>query len=389
MKYFNCLTVVVYLLVIPNLLISQAFVETVASGFAVGNITQGPDGYFYLSDFVGNANNWGGNGTVIRRISPDFQDVSFFITGTSRPTGSSFDSKGNFYFCSNSQNRILKKSVMDGQVSTFANGFNSPVGLTFNDADESFVVNFFSGQIHRLDTLGNKTVLISDPLLSGSNGVTFDDNQEFLYSCNWYNGAVIRIDMEGQSEIVGYIPIGTSGTNPSNTGAGYIKYHNDFLFVTGLGTNKIYRMHLDGNVDVVAGTGAQGGVDGPIQQARFFEPNGLYVYPSGDSLLVGETILKRLRLVTGINSLLSSTVLEGSIDFRFGPNPARDFLEVNLNTPREVNLIELRDAKGQLLLQIQQPQESIRINIQTYPPGAYWLSFKNEKAIVTKKVFIQ
>ena len=80
---------------------------------------------------------------------------------------------------------------------------------------------------------------------------------------------------------------GASG--PSN---GHIIYseNENLLYVASHGSHRIYKLTLEGDLTVLAGTGVRGNNDGSASDATFSRPNGLALSITEDTLFVNSSI---------------------------------------------------------------------------------------------------
>lgn len=78
---------------------------------------------------------------------------------------------------------------------------------------------------------------------------------------------VLDLSNEGNSSDVSLLA--TTGN------IGYMTEMNGFLYASEFNKNTIARISLDGEVEHVAGTGAQSQTDGNLLEATFFNPNGI------------------------------------------------------------------------------------------------------------------
>jgi hypothetical protein len=66
------------------------------------------------------------------------------------------------------------------------------------------------------------------------------------------------------------------------------------------------------------------------------------------------------------------------------PNPAQNFL--NLKANFDVNRIQIIDSRGKIVETLQlKNQETLKIDIQAYPKGIYYIIFEDENSIGTSK----
>ena len=67
--------------------------------------------------------------------------VSTFASGFNGPVGLAFDAAGNLYVA-NYGNSTVSEVTPAGLVSTFASGFEQPYGLAFDAAGNLYVANY-------------------------------------------------------------------------------------------------------------------------------------------------------------------------------------------------------------------------------------------------------
>jgi len=118
--------------------------------------------------------------------------------------------------------------------------------------------------------------------LSCPNGLTFDPEGN-LYTINFNNGGIYKIDPQGQIALLATTP--RSIFRPSG-GNGHIVYGNGRMYLTSNANSQIFEMTLDGQLSVLAGSGALGNQDGSAEQATFSLPNGIAISPDGRYLYV-------------------------------------------------------------------------------------------------------
>lgn len=87
-------------------------------------------------------------------------------------------------------------------------------------------------------------------------------------------------------------------------------YASGYLFATGIGVHKIYKISLTGEVSVFAGTGIPGSTDGTADVAQFNRPNGIATNARQDRLYISDYATESVRKIsssqlTGIKDPLS------------------------------------------------------------------------------------
>jgi sugar lactone lactonase YvrE len=170
------------------------------------SITADGNGNIYASNVNGE----------IQHIDPATQSFTTVATvplaAGGNLTGIKVGPDGNIYVCQDSFTptaaTIWKVSPQTGDVSLFAslnpNGF--PNDIAFQDDGSMLVTDPFLALIYKIDTSGNATIWLSDPLFAGNpaaptfgvhdfgvDGIAFDSNKKNLFVGNVDFGRVIQI----------------------------------------------------------------------------------------------------------------------------------------------------------------------------------------------------
>ena len=362
-------------------------VETLAEDFSGGSITFDQEGNLLISDILGTATNWINiNGSRIRQLNLDGSSEDY-LTGLSLPVGKVHDSEGNFYVAENGTNKITKHDTQGNSV-TLAAGFSSPTGLAIDAANNLYVANFYSHSFHRVSPEGVKTFIANDPIFYGTNGIIFGPDS-LLYCSNWLSGRIIRMDKAGNFEEFAQLPL---GSDPNFAGSGFVTYANNHFYASGLSSNRLYKIDMDGNVSVLAGTGTAGYLDGPATEAQFAQPNGIQASYTGDTLFVTETVARRVRMVLLDNSTSSHPTIQSFETLEINPNPTNHQIRINfklsLTSAVEVQLL---DNNGREIATIQTAQEMVAglhslewVRPPQLSPGTYyvWLRTQDSNQLV-------
>ncbi len=239
-----------------------------------GGMEVDASGNIYMSNFglqLGRA-----GGAEIFKMTPEGK-ISVFAEGINGASGSDIGPDGLFYQ-SNVSGRKISVVKKDGSVSDFATeGFFSPVGLV-KTKDALFVANCGSGTIQKVDEDGNSRVFAKSDLLKCPNGLEMDD-QGNLYTANFSSSNIVKIDPEGNASVLASLP----GNNN-----GHLVFRNGLFYVVARGAHQIYTIDLEGNVELLAGSGKKGNLDGSASEATFTFPNDLAFSPDGSKLYVND-----------------------------------------------------------------------------------------------------
>jgi sugar lactone lactonase YvrE len=225
-----------------------------------GGLTVGPDGYIYLSDF----GPWLSGTPVLNpknrvyKVSED-GNISIYAAMFDGASGSKFDSKGNFYQ-SNVKLGHITKITPNGRIDTlFVSGQVSPVGIEVDKEDNLYINNCDAHLIRKVTQAKDTTIFCQDSLLNCPNGLTKDIKGNF-YASNFYDGNIIKITPEGKASLFATIP----GNNN-----GHVLYHENSIYVIGRSAHQIYKLSMDGEIELFAGSGKRGKKMAPDSRQLF------------------------------------------------------------------------------------------------------------------------
>ncbi len=251
-------------------------VETITSPFdASGGVAIDDSGTVYVADF-GQALNFA-NGTKVYKVYDDGSGtVVEFASGLQGASGNEFDSQGNL-FQSNIAGNKLSKITPDGTVTTFAtNGIIGPVGVAVSDGDTIYVANCGGNSIAKVTPNRISSIWVTSSDFQCPNGLAIDDEGN-LYTCNFGNGNIVKITPDKQVTILATLPGGRCG---------HITFFEGNLYAVARCAHKIYKISLNGDTTLIAGSGERGNDDGPGLQASFNHPNGIEAKREGDNIIL-------------------------------------------------------------------------------------------------------
>lgn len=256
-------------------------------------------GNIYVADTANNK---------IRKVSPDGSSGTFAGTGAAgsadgsgllasfnAPRGLAFDADGNLYVADTGSNK-LRKITPAGVVSTLAG----------------------TGAVGSVDGTGD-VATFSAPcgVALGADGMLYvcDRDNNKIRAVNSSTGTVTTFAGTGASGAVNGSKTEASFSSPE----GVVVLSTGELFIADTGNNKIRLINISGNVYTFAGSGIEGFLDGYDISAKFNAPRGI-ACDSGGNLIVADANNNRIRLISpeGAVSTLAGTGAEGFVDGGFG-----------------------------------------------------------------------
>ena len=242
-----------------------------------GGISIGPDGRIYTADFGAKLGDPTTAGKKIYAVTKK-GEVELFAEGLEGASGHAWGADGSLYQ-SNIRGKKITRIASDGTQSTFTSeGVVNPVGIVIDDDGTLWVANCGAQSIQKVTPDGTSTRFVTDPLLACPNGMAIDDDHN-LYAAAFYSGDVVKIAPDGT--------VSKLATLPGNNN-GHVTYAAGALWVVARSAHQIYRVSLEGEVALVAGTGEKGGADGAGTEASFCYPNDIAASADGKTLYVNE-----------------------------------------------------------------------------------------------------
>jgi len=184
------------------------------------------------------------NQNSVLAFAPD-GTASTFATGFDNPIGLAFDNNGSL-FVSNFANDSISKVAPDGTVSTFATGVSTPAGLAFDSSGNLFVANSAANTVSEITQCGTVSIFASG--FAYPTGLVFDASGNlFIGNANngaTNNGTISRITSSGT--------VSTFVTGLLNPSSQLAFDSSGNLFVGSTGDGNIYRFTPDGLESVFA-----------------------------------------------------------------------------------------------------------------------------------------
>lgn len=310
-----------------------------------------------------------------------FGNADTFATGLNTPNGLAFDSQGNLFVADLLGGQVLKYDQDGTLLDTFV--VNSPSGLLkANGSDTILISAYYSNIIYKLAPDGTLITWHNDGLLDGPIGMAYDSAGQ-LYVANFDGNQVLRV-LSDTLEYVAKLPDSTAIDY-----LGFITYARGYLWATGLNSSIIYKIDPEfvDSIWAFAGDGP-GYVNGPIDSARFNQPNGITFDDSEELMYVSEFGSGRVRVIAFSDSLLSVKELT-HFDMKLYPNPATDVLHISSNEIEGVSA-QLLDVQGRIIQNIGLTFGENQLNVSELNSGVYFLKLSNQtNQIEVKRIVIE
>lgn len=320
----------------------------------------------------------GYNSDTIYEITPS-GNASMVASGIDGPIHLAMNDNGEL-FVSSFNNQTIYRVVDEGSLEILAvTPIRYPTGMVFGPAGELYVAHaepsYGIGGITRIQPDGTAEVFARGGGIDRPVGLAIDPDGN-LYAANWYDTAIHRITPAGEiTRFFDALPQVFSST------IGHLTYAGGFLYASDLGHHQIVRFDMAGNLEVYAGDGTAGQVDGPVASARFERPNGITVSPDGSVLYVASlTAQSSLRVISlsAATDAASWTELPTNVQLEANyPNPfnPQTTIPYTLNTTQNVRLAVF-DALGREVSVLQDGVQAagdhrVRFEATDLPSGPY------------------
>lgn len=257
------------------ILLQESFMEIIAElPIGTGGLELDNQGNIYLGDFGEKLS--GDPGTTVYKLAPDGTQ-SIFASGLVGASGNTFGPDGNLYQ-SNIQGGKVSKILSDGTVTDYVTGMSSPVGVVFDNEGNLYVANCGDNSVKKVTPNGDVSTFADGSLFSCPNGITIDEDQN-LYVANFSNTDVIKITPEGESSVLASFDGGNNG---------HITYFQGDLYVVARAANQIYKLGLNGSIDLLVGNGLRAHNEGALSTASLSLPNDLQFSADGRYLYIND-----------------------------------------------------------------------------------------------------
>ena len=219
-------------------------------------------------------------------------DASGSVTEFTSPlkllTGNAFDSNFNMF-----QSKYFNGDVIVINPGGGITEVNIPDivldkadGIYVDNNDNVYIADPSSGFIYRIPTGG--TVESFSFVRNNPRGITGDDEGNLYVSHNHEEGFISKILPDGTVETIANLPTFVPPTYQLDfhMWLGYITFHEGFLYVAGTSTHQIFKVGLDGEVEIFAGSGERGIPRGDTRTANLNRPMGLVFSNDGSKLFI-------------------------------------------------------------------------------------------------------
>jgi len=234
----------------------------------LGGVSVEADGTVLVSNFHGNL--W--------RVAPDgtTEVVANNLYGTS---GNLVLPDGRVLQNAFAANRTFWVAA-DGSVTTLAADLEGPVGLGHHEG-RIFITNCTGNAITVVEPGGDKRTLARGGKLNCPNSVVMGPDG-WLRVVNYSGPDILAIHPEtGEMKTVALLEGGPNA---------HIVFTGGSFYVTQISSGKLFRMEVDGTMEMLIGGAGQGLEDGPVPQGRLKNPNGIAVGPEGRWLYVNDIV---------------------------------------------------------------------------------------------------
>lgn len=203
------------------------------------------------------------------------------------------------YFSDGDGGNIWQRAL-NSEPKVIATNLNTPSALALEASGALVVADTGSHTIKRVEPESGRVTIIagtenqsgfadgisSAAQFNGPVGVAVSPDGT-IFVADTYNDRIRAIDTQGRvstlagGDAPGYKDAATGADARFDTPCGIAVDRDGSLIVADTGNHRLRRVRLDGTVTTIAGTGAQGVLDGRLEEASFNEPTGISVDTDG------------------------------------------------------------------------------------------------------------
>ncbi len=372
MNDMKTLYALLFLLVTASL--NSQTVTTVTDGLFHDGLALDINGNLYGSDYSGDS---------VFKLDVN-GNVSTFVSGLNTPNGIGVNSNNEIYICDHENNRILKYNDQGDELASYPT--LTPAGIKkMPNSDDMLFVGYGNNTINQLSSDGTITQLFSGSPLNGPAGIAFDDNG-VIFIGNFNDRRIHKYD-NGVLTYVAQLP--SRGINSNFLG--FLTYANGFLYATQLGEHRVYQINPQNvdDFDVYAGS-TVGSANGNIADATFNLPNGILASPDGATIYVSDAGTKNLRIISDV-TLSINELKEADFSLLLYPNPSREMLTIKGVLLEQSSFdVAVYDTLGQRVFSESNPFKTKaferNINTSTWSSGVYTVLITSGKYRTSEKV---
>lgn len=353
-------------------------VSTVTDGNFTDGLQIDANGNVYGSQFTGDS---------VYKYDPNTETVTVFASGFTNPNGIGISPNQEIYICEHALGGIgaIYKYNLDGDQLEVWDDLTSPAGIKNipGTNDMLYVTYNNPGTINRLDQAGTITNLFTGAPLNGPAGIAFLNGETFI--ANFNNRRIYRFDLQ-TNELTFLAELPSIGP-PNLDFLGFMDVKDNKLIATHIGGHQIFQIDpVTGEVISIAGS-TSGSDDGPIADAKFFQPNGIAGDNNSNRIYVSDLGTANLRIIENIS--LSVGDFDQSIDFEIYPNPVKDQLRIQTNTELAINgEFNIYHTNGSLVhgpQKMDSSQFDAVVSTTSWANGTYFIELISGKQKAVKK----
>lgn len=322
----------------------------------------------------------GRNGTHILRYRPN-GSIDTLSVGLIRPNGLDY-SEGSIYVANSGGGGIFKIDTLTGNKTRIVQIASPSNVIKVPGIDSLIISSYIQNKIYTYGQDSTLRVLSSSTLLNGPVGMCLDSSGN-LYVSNFNNGNILKYDH--QNGFQSFINIGG--------GIGFIAYAANTIWATSHHSKKVYKIPLDSpRVHVIAGSGLAQVQDGIGSSASFRSPNGIAVFPSGDSLYVSEYMAKCLRKLKALPTVITRLSEEKKeVNNLVYPNPTDGVVQITFPVEFGIENYLMFSPNGQEVknYKIERNRDGLLIDLSNNSPGVYSFRLQFEdKTIIHYRIIL-
>ena len=318
-------------------------------------------------------------------------NVQLLASGLTTSNGLFINRHGELMACDPDGNRIY---IIDTASGLFLDtiSIHSPAAIAkIPNNDTLLVTDWRSNKVYKLAPDGTSSTYLSGSPLNAPVGICYLASEQSIFIGNFNNRKVYKL----VNDSLVYVATVPALNTPGNKWLGFITSSANRIYATSINSHTIYEIfpNYTDSLRLLSGTpGLAGHLDGALDSASYFIPNGILAIGNGDSLLVSDYGNRSIRLLSlNRNNVGIADFKDHEASFTVFPNPVDKQLRIQLKGDLQIEGFRLISTSGHLVqenIPYQRSHKQVSIKLNNVQTGYYILQLKSGHKWSSRKIYV-